>query len=253
MNVYITVDPDTMDLRATAVAHRLARPLIAAALLTIPTTVLQLVHLGEPWRAISAVVDWAIWLAFAGELLVMLAVTRKRGRYLFDHPLDIAIVVLTPPFFLAALQSIRVLRLLRLLRVFRIPGLADRVFSTEGVRFAAVVVLLTAVGGGAAFGAAEHVSFGNGVYWAASTMATVGSIVPKTTIGKVLSVAVMLIGIGAATLVIGAVANRFFAHTVEEVEIAEDDLLVQIREISQQLQSLERAVANRKTLRSSRG
>ena len=74
-------------------------------------------------------------------------------------------------------------------------------------------------------------------------MATVGSLVPHTVAGKVIAVPVMLVGIGAATLVIGAVAQRFFAQTVEEVELAEDDLLMQVREISQRLQSLERALS----------
>lgn len=236
-----------MDDRARVVAERMQKPLIVAALLTIPTTVLQFVNVSEPWRTIGDVLDWAIWLAFLTELVVMLVLVRQRGRYLFDHPLDVGIVALTPPFFLAAMQSIRLLRLLRLLRLVRLRGSSSAVFSMEGVRFAAAVALLTAVGGGAAFAAVEHISYGDGVYWAISTMATVGSIVPNTVAGKIIAVPVMLVGIGAATLVIGAVAQRFFARSVEQVELAEDDLLVQVREISQRLQSLERALSNRQS------
>jgi hypothetical protein len=136
-----------MDDRARAVAERMQKPLIVAALLTIPTTVLQLVHVVEPWRMIGDVLDWAIWLAFLAELVVMLAIVPNRGRYLFAHPLEVGIVALTPPFFLAAMQSIRVLRLLRLLRLIRLRGSSSAVFSMEGVRFAAAVALLTAVGG----------------------------------------------------------------------------------------------------------
>ena len=62
----------------------------------------------------------------------MLAVVRNRGRYLFSHPLEVGIVALTPPFFLAAMQSIRVLRLLRLLRLFACEGPQALVFSMEG-------------------------------------------------------------------------------------------------------------------------
>jgi voltage-gated potassium channel len=236
-----------MDDRAKAVAERMEKPLIVAALLTIPTTVLQFVHVVEPWRTLGDVLDWAIWLVFLVALVVMLAVVPNRGRYLFDHPLEVGIVALTPPFFLAAMQSIRLLRLLRLLRLVRLRGSSSAVFSMEGVRFAAAVALLTAVGGGAAFAAVEHVSYGNGVFWAISTMATVGSLVPHTVAGKVIAVPVMLVGIGAATLVIGAVAQRFFAQTVEEVELAEDDLLMQVRDISQRLQSLERALSGRQS------
>jgi hypothetical protein len=86
-----------MDDRAKAVAERMEKPLIVAALLTIPATALQLVHVVEPWRTIGDVLDWAIWLVFLTALVVMLAVVPNRGRYLFDHPLEVGIVALTPP------------------------------------------------------------------------------------------------------------------------------------------------------------
>jgi voltage-gated potassium channel len=69
-----------------------------------------------------------------------------------------------------------------------------------------------------------------------------GDITPKTTEGKVIAVLVMLVGIGTATLLIGAVAQRFLAPSVEHVEVAEDDVLVQVREISARLGQLERAL-----------
>jgi hypothetical protein len=68
----------------------------------------------------------------------------------------------------------------------------------------------------------------------------------ETTEGKIIAVIVMLVGIGTATLVIGAVAQRFLAPSVEHVEATEDDLLVQVREISAQLGKLERALRHRK-------
>jgi voltage-gated potassium channel len=45
-----------------------------------------------------------------------------------------------------------------------------------------------------------------------------GDITPKTTEGKEVAVTVMLVGIGFATLLIGAVAERFFHREIEDVE-----------------------------------
>jgi voltage-gated potassium channel len=48
------------------------------------------------------VLNWMIWLAFVAEVVIMLRVVPDRGRWLRDHPLDLAIVIFTPPFLPAA-------------------------------------------------------------------------------------------------------------------------------------------------------
>jgi voltage-gated potassium channel len=235
------------DPRADTLERAFEKPLLVAAVLSIPATILQTTHATEPWGTIGTVLNWAIWITFLMELLVMLAVVPNRGRYLCTHPLELAIVVLTPPFFLNAVQSIRMLRLLRVLRVLRLAPLARIVFSEEGVKAAGVLALLTALAGGGGFASVENLSFGNGVYWAIVTMTTVGygDITPHTTEGKVVAVVVMLVGIGTATLVIGAVAQRFLRPAVHEIETGEEDLLAQIQDISARLQRLEQALRQR--------
>jgi len=63
------------------------------------------------------------------------------------------------------MQLARVLRLLRLLRFLRLAPLVRILFSGEGIRYAALLTLLTALGGGAAFASVEKTSLGNGRYW----------------------------------------------------------------------------------------
>jgi voltage-gated potassium channel len=91
-----------MDARADRVADRFQRPLVVAAVLTIPVTILQLLPPADPWRTIADVLNWAIWLAFLAEVLVMLAVVSSRRQWLRRHVVDVAIVVLTPPFLVAS-------------------------------------------------------------------------------------------------------------------------------------------------------
>jgi voltage-gated potassium channel len=237
----------TADARIAHVERLFETPLLVAAVLSIPATILQTTQVSEPWGALGTALNWGIWIAFLTELVVMLAIVPNRRRYLIAHPLDLAIVVLTPPLLTSAVQGVRLLRLLRVFRLLRLAPLARAAFSLEGVKAAASLALLTGIAGGGGFAAEEGISFGNGIYWAITTMTTVGygDITPKTTESKVIAVVVMLVGIGTATLVIGAVAQRFLAHTVEHVEIAEDDLLVQVREISARLGRLERALRER--------
>jgi voltage-gated potassium channel len=188
-----------MDERADRIAERFDRPLLIAAVLTIPVTILQLLPPADPWRTIADVLNWVIWLAFLAEIVIMLAVTSSRRRWLRGHLLDVAIVVLTPPFLVSIVQSVRLLRLLRLLRLIRLAPLIRRLFSTEGLQFAALLTLLTALAGGLAFASVENRSAGDGIYWAITTMTTVGygDITPKTPEGKVIAITVMLVGIGS--------------------------------------------------------
>jgi voltage-gated potassium channel len=237
-----------MDERSTRIAKRLELPLVIGALLTVPTTLVQEAHVGSPWSQIATGLNWAIWLMFLAEVVIMLAVVPSKRSWLRHHPLDLAIVVLTPPALLTAVQPIRLLRLLRVVRLFWLVPHIRRAFSTEGLRFAATLAVLTAIGGGAAFAAVEKYSVGDGIYWAITTMTTVGygDITPKTTEGKIVAVVVMLVGIGTAFLLIGAVAQQFVAAKVgpslEEIETEEEDLLGQVREISARLEQLHAAL-----------
>jgi voltage-gated potassium channel len=43
------------------------------------------------------VLNWAIWLAFLTELVVMLAVVPNRRAWLRGHPVEVIVVLLTPP------------------------------------------------------------------------------------------------------------------------------------------------------------
>jgi len=98
------------------------------------------------------------------------------------------------------------------------------------------------------FGYSSKHSVGDGIYWAITTMTTVGygDITPKTTEGKVIAVSVMLVGIGFATLIIGAIAERFTTTVIHDVELTEEDLLEQVRDISSRLQHLERTLQQRR-------
>lgn len=230
-------------------------PVLIAALLVIPIIVMEQSATGEPWRTIAAIGNWTTWAVFLAEVVVLAAVAPDRRRWLLTHPLDVAIVVLTPPLLPASLQAARILRVLRLLQLIRAAKIAQRVFTLEGVRHAALPALLTALGGGALFANAEgrEISLWDGVWWSVTTMTTVGygDLYPHTTLGRVVAMAVMVVGIGFIAILTAALAERFVVHDVRaeleraeleiegEVAETEADLVQEIREIGARLRLIE--------------
>ncbi|MCB0871602.1 MAG: two pore domain potassium channel family protein [Solirubrobacterales bacterium] len=189
-------------------------PLMVAAALTLPSVALSEAHVGGPLEVIAQVLNWGIWIAFAVEFVVMLALVPDRGKYLRHHPVEIIVVFLTPPILPPGLQSLRAIRLLRLLRLLKLAQLSNRVFSNEGLQYAALLTLLAAVAGGSVFRAFEagnqRLTEWEGVYWAFTAMTTLGSEYTATTLGgQITAVVVLLVGITFIAMLTGAIARRF--------------------------------------------
>lgn len=244
-----------MDARSTRVAEALNTPMLIAAALTLPMVAISESHPGGLLEDVARVLNWVTWLAFLVELVVMLAVVPNRRKWLRHHPLDPFIVFFTPPVLPPGLQGLRVLRLLRLVRLLRLAQLSREVFSLEGLRYSMLLAVLTAIGGGALFVAFErgtqHLDAWDGIYWAVTTMTTLGSnIYPTTTGGEIVSTVILIVGIGFVALLTGSFAQRFLSPEIVEVEeelaaeqiSAEVLALRELKNVQEQLQSLELAV-----------
>jgi voltage-gated potassium channel len=214
---------------------------IVAALLTIPLVLIQESNLAEPWPMVGTVLNWATWLTFATEVVVMLAIVPSRKYWLRHHMLDVAVTVLTPPFAPAAWQAGRLYRVLRLMRLLRIFSLR-RLLSLDGLRLAALTAVFTVVLGGIVVASVETTarepwSAWDGIWWAVTTVTTVGygGLEPHTDSGRIIASVIMLVGIGFVALLTAFIADRFIAGQ----EAKEDQILNELREIRARLEQLE--------------
>ena len=239
------------ELRAERATEWLRVPLIVAALLAIPTIILQESDLGKSWEILAAVLDWCIWAMFAANLAIMLSIVPDRRRWLVNNPLDVLIVVLTPPFLPATLKLARVLPIVRLIWLAAVAHRLRNVFSLKGLRYAALVVFTVVVGGGVVFVAVEpgqDLSTWDGLWWAAETVTTVayGDIYPTTALGRIVATVVMTAGIGFVALLTGALAQRFLYGRGEgaapEPATDEADVMRKLDELSSQITELQKAL-----------
>ena len=168
-------------------------------------------------RSAIEIIQWVCWLAFALDLILGLATSRDKKEYLLKHPLEIASVLL--PF----------LRPLRLMRVISFGSLALQKIAM-GKQFAITVkVAVTAVF--VSYIAAVQITisersvegsniktFGDGLWWAITTVTTVGygDRFPTTTEGRILAVMLMLVGISLVGVITASVASWFVRLSQEE-------------------------------------
>ncbi len=219
-----------------------------AALLVVPVVILDETQHSGALHTVAIILNWSIWLAFAAELIVLLVRAPRRGAWLWNNPLTVAIVVLTPPFLPGVLQVLRIARVTRLLRVLRLVRLMRTarsikvLTSSQAVAWAGLLTGLVVLGGGAVFVEAEHaqrLSLDDGIWWALTTVTTVGygDVYPHTGVGRIIAAVVMLSGIGFVALLTAAAAHRFIV-TSEEVESIEVTILRELRDLQRQVDAL---------------
>lgn len=200
-------------------AHRAAQleiPVLVAVLATIPVLVLTGLDLDGTWGTITEVLNWMVWLMFLAEAIVMFAISPDDSAYISHNKLDVAILILTPPFLPEALHFLWVLRLLRILDLLPVLG---RVFRFNGFRYAATLAFLAVFGGGIAYAEIEKgrgVDEFDGVWWAMTTISTVGygDEYPESVGGRILGMGMMLMG----PILIGLVATGVGAMVAKQIE-----------------------------------
>lgn len=239
-----------MDERALRWQERFEWPMVIAALLVIPVLVIEESNFGQPWDALGQALNWGTWLAFLAEAVVMIRVTPQPMQWVKRHPIDVAVIFLSPPFIPGALAGARLFRLLRVVRLLRIFSMR-RLLSLEGIRYAAFLAVFLVLVGGMAYAAIEKdqdLSNWDGIWWAITTVTTVsyGDSFPVTDLGRAIAIGVLVVGIGFVALLTAYIADRFIQKDVgEELEERDDQVLTELRGISDRLAALERRIGER--------
>jgi len=230
-----------VDQRSERIQRRFEWPVVVAAAATIPILFIQESDLSGWWNVLATALNWAAWSIFATETVVMLWAVPKKRAWLRNHMVDVVVTVVTPPFAPAAWQAGRVFRIGRLLRLLRLFSLRN-LLSLDGIRYAALTAAATVLLGGAVVASIENWTTWDGVWWAATTVTTVGygDFKPASDGGRIIAMAIMLVGIGFVALLTAFIADRFIQGQ-REAEAKEDRVLAELREIRARLERLEPA------------
>ena len=215
-------------------------PMLVLTIVMIPVLILPYVihHPSAKTQSLLDAADYFIWAVFLFEYLVRLTLAPRRWHFVTHNWADLVIVAVPMLRPLRLIRSIRVLRALRLSRLSALVGegtqKAKRSLHARATGYVIVIttalILVTSV---VVLDLERDVkganikSFGDALWWAVSTVFTVGygDRYPVSAGGRAVATVLMMCGIGLIGVIAAAVAAYFVGEgsaarqTVEDAEV----------------------------------
>jgi voltage-gated potassium channel len=226
----------------TSAGRRFDVALLVVIVASVVTVMLDSVAaVGGRYPLVFDVLEWGFTLVFSIEYALRIACVERRVRYVRSFFGVVDLLAVLPTYLallfpgLQTLIDIRMLRLLRALRILKLTAYV-REYRSLGLALAAsrrkilvfigtVAIVVTLLGTvmyvveGPANG---FTSVPVAVYWAISTMTTVGfgDITPKTDLGRAIASLIMLLGWGILAVPTGIVTAEMTSRRLSEAREA---------------------------------
>lgn len=194
---------------------------------------------------------WLTWGIFALDYAANLWLATDRRHWFLWNLHELLIVAL--PFF----RPLRLLRLVTLLSVLH-RTIGETLRGRVATYVAGSAALLVLVGALAVLDVeqsapdAKILTFGDALWWAITTITTVGygDMYPVTPIGRIVAAALMMSGIAVLGVVTASIASwliqRVEESTEAAVESAEEPVRVELGELAAEIAALRREIAELK-------
>lgn len=160
------------------------------------------------------IASWTIWALFATDYVTRVSLADDRRAFVRRHVLELLAVVLP---MLRPLRALRVLSLSTL--AAHLDG-SSRIFENAARAVALAATLLVTIGSLAMLDAerdaagANITSFGDALWWAVTTITTVGygDTYPVTVEGRLIATVMMLLGIALVGVVTAGIATTALTY-----------------------------------------
>jgi voltage-gated potassium channel len=216
------------------IEHHTTAPALVLSFTILCTLIIPLiVHLPDATGKLVDRIGWGAWLLFTLEYLVRLYVATDRRAFVRENYTDLVMVLAALPTPLVAhnptaFSSLRALRVLVV--AFEIGKDVSHLCRARNVPYALAIVALAVVTCGvlgydfeARSKGANITDPGEGMWWAITTISTVGygDKYPITWPGRFVAIVLMVVGIAFTGIISAALVSVFLRKT--EMEVDEED------------------------------
>ena len=230
-------------------------------------------NIHQKYGDILLTAEWIFTIFFTIEYALRIYCSRSKRKYIFSPMGIIDLLSIIPTYLMifyapiGVLIDIRIMRLIRIFRIFQLSKylrsghtmqLALRSSRPKIIVFILYISLIVVI-----LGTLMYIVEGqkNGfenipksIYWAVVTLTTVGygDVVPITTLGKTISVFIMILGYAIIAVPTGIVSSEFTRNRKEEEQLKNQDTILEKEqeiisketEILEKLESLEKKIEN---------
>ena len=202
-------------MRLSQAQHKVYDVVISA--LAIIAVVLVLIDLSQGLNEWQQTMDQTILGIFTLDYVVRLYIAPDKFSFVRSNICDLIAIF---PFH-TIFRAFKITSLSRVAKFAKLPRLfaflyrpfrkATRFFHPNGFKYVLFVTALMILTGGILIHFAEGMSYGDGIWWAFVTATTVGygDISPSTFYGRLIAMALMLVGIGLIGTVTSTLTSYF--------------------------------------------
>ena len=165
-------------------------------------------------------IDDLIYIVFVIDYITRLSRSKNKRDFIKNNKIDL--ISLIP--FNAIFKSLRILKLNKLLRLGRLVKISvlfarfkddSRLFfKTNHFGYVLITTIILILLGALAMSYLENIDIGDSIWWSFVTTTSVGygDIYPTTSLGRIIAVVLMIIGLGFVGMLSGTIATYFLSQ-----------------------------------------
>ena len=208
-----------------------------AVIVVIATLFEITVNLSSLAIQIINLINLVIWIIFVGDYFYRFKISKDKKSFILNNKIDLISILPLNSLF-KALRVFKIGKILKIFKVFRtmifftrVKSSFEKFIKTNNFHYVLYFTVTTVLLGATGISIVEKMNLKDSLWWSFVTTTTVGygDISPETSIGRIIAVILMVVGIGFIGMLTGTIST-FFIRNVDKKSSYKEKVINDIKE-----------------------